>query len=192
MDRRDWPLFHHLRQRLALRVVEFRRSARRFAVDQTGWTFHIKTQNPIADDLKSDVTNPRRIRAPAAIINFRQGKKPTALASILRSLGQPTQTWTLKVVSQSNRCTQGEPPKNRFTGIDSEITDLGNKKRVSINAQWYKILRSYITYYNRHRTHLALAKDTPMPQPANTNTSGRFVAIPEVGGLHHSYKRLAA
>jgi len=69
-----------------LRVVVFRRSARRFTVDQTGRTFYIKTQNPIADDLKSDVTNPRRIRAPAAIINFRQGKKPTALASILRSL----------------------------------------------------------------------------------------------------------
>ncbi|MDP7547648.1 MAG: integrase core domain-containing protein [Alphaproteobacteria bacterium] len=54
------------------------------------------------------------------------------------------------------------------------------------------ILRSYVTYYNQSRTHLALGKDTPLPQPANRNTTGQIVAIPEVGGLHHRYERLAA
>jgi hypothetical protein len=34
--------------------------------------------------------------------------------------------------------------------------------------------------------------DTPFQNPANTNTTGKIVAIPEVGGLHHRYERLAA
>jgi transposase InsO family protein len=55
-----------------------------------------------------------------------------------------------------------------------------------------KILQSYITYYNGSRTHLSLAKGTPIRRPANTNTTGRIVAIPEVGGLHRRYERLAA
>lgn len=54
------------------------------------------------------------------------------------------------------------------------------------------ILRSYTAYYNRSRTHLSLAKHTPIPQSANTNTCGRIAAIPEVGGLHRRYERLAA
>jgi transposase InsO family protein len=36
------------------------------------------------------------------------------------------------------------------------------------------VLRSYVWYYNRSRTHLSLDKDTPIPQPANTNTTGRI------------------
>jgi len=55
-----------------------------------------------------------------------------------------------------------------------------------------KILRSYVTYYNGSRTHLSLGKNTPLPQPANTNTYGPIIVIPEVGGLHHRYERPAA
>ena len=54
------------------------------------------------------------------------------------------------------------------------------------------ILRSYVTYYNQSRTHLALDKGTPLPQPANRNVAGPIVLVSEVGGLHHSYYRLAA
>jgi putative transposase len=54
-----------------------------------------------------------------------------------------------------------------------------------------RLLRAYVAYYQHTRTHLALAKDTPEPRPVHTN-EGRVVAIPEVGGLHHRYKRRAA
>jgi transposase InsO family protein len=64
---------------------------------------------------------------------------------------------------------------------------------IAVNASHLtRILRSYVAYYNRSRTHLSLDKDTPFRQPANTNTTGKIVAIPEVGGLHHRYERLAA
>ncbi|MEM7042416.1 MAG: integrase core domain-containing protein [Pseudomonadota bacterium] len=55
-----------------------------------------------------------------------------------------------------------------------------------------RVLRSYVTYYNQTRTHLALSKDAPTPRPAASSSGGRIVAIPEVGGLHHRCKRLAA
>jgi putative transposase len=35
-------------------------------------------------------------------------------------------------------------------------------------------------------------KDTPGPRPVTPPSAGRIVAIPEVGGLHHRYDRVAA
>jgi transposase InsO family protein len=55
-----------------------------------------------------------------------------------------------------------------------------------------KILSGYAWYYNRSRTHLALAKDAPEPRPVHRSGLGDVVAIPEVGGLHHRYERRAA
>jgi len=55
-----------------------------------------------------------------------------------------------------------------------------------------RVLRSYLTYYNQTRMYLALDKDAPEPRlPANIN-DGQIVTIPEVGGLHNRYDRLAA
>jgi hypothetical protein len=60
------------------------------------------------------------------------------------------------------------------------------------DRQLRRVLNSYLAYYNRTRTHLALDKDTPEPRlPANTN-DGPVVSIPEVSGLHHRYERLVA
>jgi len=42
------------------------------------------------------------------------------------------------------------------------------------------------------RTHLSLAKDTPDGRSALPVGSGEVISFPEVGGLHHRYKRLAA
>jgi transposase InsO family protein len=60
------------------------------------------------------------------------------------------------------------------------------------DRQLRRVLKSYLAYYNRTRTHLALDKDAPEPRsPANTK-DGPIIAIPEVGGLHHRYERLVA
>ena len=37
-----------------------------------------------------------------------------------------------------------------------------------------------------------LAKDSPVPRPVQSASTGRIVATPEVGGLHHRYDRVAA
>ena len=55
-----------------------------------------------------------------------------------------------------------------------------------------RVLRDYVAYYLRSRTHLALDKETPCPRLVTPPSAGRIVAIPVVGGLHHRYDRIAA
>jgi putative transposase len=55
-----------------------------------------------------------------------------------------------------------------------------------------RVLKSYFEYYERSRTHLSLGKDTPITRPIQPAAMGRVVEIPEVGGLHHRYERVAA
>jgi putative transposase len=50
------------------------------------------------------------------------------------------------------------------------------------------LLARYLAYYHRWRTHLSLAMDCPEPRPVSPPTSGRVMAVPEVGGLHHHYE----
>jgi len=54
------------------------------------------------------------------------------------------------------------------------------------------ILKRYLSYYHRARTHLALEKDAPEPRPVQAPEHGHVIEIPEVGGLHHRYERRAA
>lgn len=53
-------------------------------------------------------------------------------------------------------------------------------------------LRMFLDYYHRSRTHLALAKDSPVPRPIQLSDAGGIISIPQVGGLHHRYERRAA
>ncbi len=52
------------------------------------------------------------------------------------------------------------------------------------------VLDEYINdYYNVSRTHMSLAKDSPVPRPVQVN--GKIVSKPILGGLHHAYSRVA-
>jgi hypothetical protein len=53
-------------------------------------------------------------------------------------------------------------------------------------------LQRFRAYYHRSPTHLSLRKNTPEPRPIHPPDAGRIIAIPDVGGLHHRYKRRAA
>src|SRR5258707_12759977 len=55
-----------------------------------------------------------------------------------------------------------------------------------------RVLSSYVDYYHRTRTHVSLDKDCPDPRPIMPPQIGKVIAIPQVGGLHHRYERLAA
>lgn len=55
-----------------------------------------------------------------------------------------------------------------------------------------RVLSSYVDYYHRIRMHLSLDKDCPDPRPIMPPRIGKVIAIPQVGGLHHRYERLAA
>jgi len=52
------------------------------------------------------------------------------------------------------------------------------------------ILKDYISYYNKYRTHLRLNKDSPEDRPIQI--AGKINKIPMVNGLHHYYFRKAA
>jgi Integrase core domain len=54
-----------------------------------------------------------------------------------------------------------------------------------------RVLKSYFAYYEQSRTHLSLGKDAPISRPIQPPAMGRVVQIPQVGGLHHRYERLA-
>ena len=55
-----------------------------------------------------------------------------------------------------------------------------------------RILKSYFDYYERSRTHLSLNKDAPIHRPIQPLGTGTIMEIPQVGGLHHRYERVAA
>jgi len=64
---------------------------------------------------------------------------------------------------------------------------------IVLNASGLRtILKSYIAYYLKSRTHLPLDKDAPVSRPVTPLGNGAITAIPHLGGLHHRYERRAA
>jgi Integrase core domain len=62
---------------------------------------------------------------------------------------------------------------------------------VILNARHLKrALAWYFGYYHGSRTHLGLDKQCPFPR--QVSSIGRITAIPQLGGLHHRYERVAA
>src|SRR5215813_12859173 len=62
---------------------------------------------------------------------------------------------------------------------------------VILNAKHLRrTLTSYLHYYHGSRTHLGLDKQCPFPR--QVSCIGRIIAIPQMGGLHHRYERVAA
>ena len=62
---------------------------------------------------------------------------------------------------------------------------------IILNAAHLKrTLASYFRYYHESRTHLGLDKQCPFPR--QVSSAGRVVEIPQLGGLHHRYERIAA
>jgi len=55
-----------------------------------------------------------------------------------------------------------------------------------------RLLSASVAYYHRSRTHLALMKDAPEPRAVAAVKTGRVIALPAVGGLHHRDARRAA
>jgi len=55
-----------------------------------------------------------------------------------------------------------------------------------------RVLKEYLAYYHRSRTHLGLEKDTPETRAIQTQDVGPVVSEPVLGGLHHRYFRDAA
>jgi hypothetical protein len=50
-------------------------------------------------------------------------------------------------------------------------------------------LRGYFDYHNTDRTHLGLAKESPVERPISkmTSVTGQLLEMPRVAVLHHRY-----
>jgi transposase InsO family protein len=58
-------------------------------------------------------------------------------------------------------------------------------------AHLCRVLRAYLAYYNTARPHQSLDDNSPQPRVVELSPRGRIIAIPQVGGLHHRYQRVA-
>jgi len=124
VNRRDRPAFDDPCKGLALPLIELAWLARRLAVNETIRPFGIEPQNPVSDNLKTDITNSGRIRTTASIINLCQCKKTAALAGVLRRLRKSTQIRPVKISPQCNRSAHDEPPK-MFAALIQTFSALG-------------------------------------------------------------------
>ncbi len=75
---------------------------------------------------------------------------------------------------------------------------VGSIRRESLNhvivlneRHLRRILRDYFEYYHHARAHLSLNRNSPAERDAEPPERGRVIAIPQVGGLHHRYRRAA-
>ena len=53
-----------------------------------------------------------------------------------------------------------------------------------------RVLREYVEYHNKTRTHLSLDRNAPQPRRV-ARKGGEMVGTPVLGGLHHRYERAA-
>ncbi len=58
-------------------------------------------------------------------------------------------------------------------------------------AHLLRVLREYFAYYHDSRPHQSLDRNAPRPRENEPPSQGRIVAEPQVGGLHHRYRRVA-
>ena len=95
---------------------------------------------------------------------------------------------------QEVRCTPRSPWQRAYVErmIGSIRRECLDHVLVFHETSLRRILRSYLDYYHRSRTHLSLRKDSPEPRSIQLEHMGRVVARPQVGGLHHRYERRAA
>ena len=75
--------------------------------------------------------------------------------------------------------------------IESCRRDLLDHVIVANEAHLNRLLSEYARYYHEDRTHLGLDKQTPQGRVRSIG-SGKVVALPRLGGLHHRYERIAA
>ena len=58
-------------------------------------------------------------------------------------------------------------------------------------AHLHRILTSYLEYYHESRTLQSLEDNAPVPRIVEPPDEGNVIWDPQVGGLHHRYRRAA-
>jgi len=102
----------------------------------------------------------------------------------------PTAAWTGQQIQTARRSPWQNPYVERVIGsIRRECLDhviILNERHLR------RVLREYLDYYHRSRTHLGLEKDCPVMRAIEPPRMGPIHSEPVLGGLHHRYTRRAA
>ena len=122
-------------------------------------------------------------KAPRYLIRDRDGAYGQSFRSTVMAMG-------VEEVVTAPRSPWQNPYVERLIG--SVRRECLNHVIVLNERHLRRILVSYLDYYHRSRTHLSLGKDTPEARSVQPGGTGKIVAFPQVGGLHHRYERLAA
>jgi transposase InsO family protein len=120
--------------------------------------------------------------APRYLIRDRDGAYGHCLREWLKRMG-------VEEVLTAPRSPWQSPYVERLIGsIRRECLD---HVIVFHEAHLRRILSRYFDYYHNSRTHRALDDNAPFPRAVELPERGRVVGVPQVGGLHHRYTRVA-
>ncbi len=120
---------------------------------------------------------------PRYLIRDNDGTFGAAFARVAATSG-------IQVLRTPHRAPQANAVCERFLGsVRRECLDhllvLGER-------QLSRVLREYVAYFNRDRPHQGLGQATPEPPPEESKCQmGPIVAVPVLGGLHHTYRHAA-
>ena len=132
----------------------------------------------------------------------RQHKIPGLQPSSYGSLRGQTRVRTAGGTGVSPENVGRQPPHRvHLTAMSNAFVErvIGSIRRdcldhvVVLNDSYLKrILTSYFKYYHHWRTHLSLGMDSPESRSLQPPALRNVIQLPEVGGLHHRYERVAA
>ena len=117
------------------------------------------------------------------LIRDRDQKFTDSFDEVFRSQG-------VRIVRTPFRAPQANGVIERFIG--SARRECLDHVIILNAAGLQRVLKKYVEYHERSRTHLALDKDAPISRAVSPPAAGTIIAIPQVGGLHHRYARIAA
>ena len=121
---------------------------------------------------------------PKRILRDRDGAYGQLVPRVLRSMG-------IEEVLTAARSPWQNAYVERWIGTLRR--DMLDHVIVLNELHLLRLLREYVTYYHDDRTHLGLAKDTPIHRDVERPDKGaNIIGLPRVGGLHHRYTRKAA
>jgi hypothetical protein len=103
VDCRDRAALDDIDQCLALRIVQPRTGAGRFAIQQSIGTAGIEPDHPVAHNLKTNSADPSRSTSATAVVNFSQRQQPPRLVRALRRPRQSSQRRPVKIFPQADR-----------------------------------------------------------------------------------------
>ena len=103
VDSRDRPALDDLAKRPTLSLRQLRARTWGLAVDQTIGPLGVETQNPVANDLKPNPAERRRIAATAPFVDYCQRQKAPGLIGIPRASRKTSKLGTVVVFTQTNR-----------------------------------------------------------------------------------------